>query len=107
MLEHSKRGILFSPQTTQNIMARLIKLPQRRGFDSVLELMSILHDLSTSRDVRILSDSSFNNSESFSYNSRRVENVMRYLNANFDKNVSLTEAGKNSCDDGSFLKPFF
>src|SRR6476661_8324163 len=67
MLEHSKRGILFSPQTTQTIMHRLIKLPQKRGFDSVLELLSILHDLSTSRDVRILSDSSFNNSESFSY----------------------------------------
>ena len=33
-------------------------------------------------------------SETFSYNSRRVENVMKYLNKNFDKNVSLTEAAK-------------
>jgi len=107
MLEHSKRGILFSPQTTQNIMHRLIKLPQKRGFDSVLELLSILHDLSTSRDVRILSDSSFNNSETFSYNSRRVENVMRYLNANFDKNVSLTEAAKIASMTEVSLSRFF
>jgi Transcriptional regulator containing an amidase domain and an AraC-type DNA-binding HTH domain len=88
-------------------MHRLIKLPQKRGFDSVLELLSILHDLSTSRDVRILSDSSFNNSESFSYNSRRVENVMRYLNANFDKNVSLTEAAKIAAMTEVSLSRFF
>ena len=94
MLEHSKRGILFSRQATEAIMPRLIKLAQRRGFDSVLELLSILHDLSGSRDMRTLSDASFSIGESFSYNSRRVENVMKYLNSNFDKNVSLGEAAR-------------
>jgi transcriptional regulator GlxA family with amidase domain len=88
-------------------MDRLIRLTQKRGFDSVLELMSILHDLSTSRDMRVLSDSSFNNSESFSYNSRRVENVMRYLNANFDKSVSLTEAAKIAAMTEVSLSRFF
>ena len=107
MFEHSKRGILFSKQTTQSTMPRLVKLAQKRGFDSVLELMSILHDLSTSRDVRILSDSSFSNSETFSYNSRRVENVMRYLNANFDKNVSLAEAAKIAAMTEVSLSRFF
>jgi len=107
MFEHSKRGILFSKQTTHSTMPRLVKLAQKRGFDSVLELMSILHDLSTSRDVRILSDSSFSNSETFSYNSRRVENVMRYLNANFDKNVSLAEAAKIAAMTEVSLSRFF
>ena len=107
MFEHSKRGILFSKQTTHSTMPRLVKLAQKRGFDSVLELMSILHDLSTSRDVRILSDSSFSNSEAFSYNSRRVENVMRYLNANFDKNVSLAEAAKIAAMTEVSLSRFF
>jgi len=94
MLEHSKRGILFSEKTTETIMPRLIKLSQRRGFDSVLELLSILHDLSASREMRILSDASFSNRETFSYNSRRIENIMTYMNTNFDKNVSLTDAAK-------------
>ena len=107
MFDHSKRGILFSKQTTHSTMPRLVKLAQKRGFDSVLELMSILHDLSTSRDVRILSDSSFSNSETFSYNSRRVENVMRYLNANFDKNVSLAEAAKIAAMTEVSLSRFF
>lgn len=94
MFERSLRGILFSAETTLQIMPRLIRLPQQQGFDSVLELMSILHDLSTSRNMRILSDSTFGNKETFSYNSRRIEKIMAYLNANFDKNISLGEAAK-------------
>ncbi len=94
MFERSLRGIMFSPETIQVIRPRLMELPQKHGFDSVLELMSILHDLSTSRNIRSLSDSSFSNMESLSYNSRRVEKVMEYLNRNFDKEVNLSEAAK-------------
>jgi AraC-like DNA-binding protein len=94
MFERSLRGILFSKQTTQSIMPRLVSIMQKQGFDSVLELMSILHNLSLSKDTRILSDASFNNTDSLSYNSWRIEKVMRYLNNNFDKYVSLGEAAK-------------
>lgn len=94
MFELSMKGILFSRETIEMIRPRIISLPQKRGFDSVLELMSILHDLSTSRNMRTLSDSSFSNTESISYNSRRVNIVMEYLNKNFDKNVSLNEAAR-------------
>jgi transcriptional regulator GlxA family with amidase domain len=44
--------------------------------------------------MHTLSDSSFTNAESISYNSRRVESIMAYLNKNFDKNITLTEAAK-------------
>jgi AraC-like DNA-binding protein len=107
MLEHSKRGILFSRQATEMIMPRLVRLPEKRGFDSVLELMSILHDLSTSRNMRILSDASFSNTETFSYNSRRIENVMKYLNSNFDKTVSLSEAARIAAMTEVSLSRFF
>jgi len=93
LFEKSKCGILFSAETAQNIGPRLIKLNKKHGFDSVLELMSILHDLSTSRNMRTLSDSTFSNAE-FSYNSRRVEKVMEYININFDKQISLAEVSR-------------
>lgn len=93
MFEKSKCGILFSKETAQVIGPRLVKLNKKHGFDSVLELMSILHDLSTSRNMRTLSDSTFSNAE-FSYNSRRVEKVMEYINFNFDKQVSLAEVAR-------------
>lgn len=93
MFEKSKRGILFSKTTTQQLSGRLKHLRNKQGFDSVLELMSILHDLSISRNMRILSDASFSNIQQ-TYNSRRIEKVMEYINRNFDKPVLLADAAK-------------
>ncbi len=92
MFEKSLHGVLFSRETTLNIMPRLISLTKKHGFDSVLELISILHDLSISRNIKILSDASFSSTESLSYGSRRVEKIMGYINQNFGKNISLSEA---------------
>lgn len=94
MFDRSLRGVLFSRETILAIMPRLFDLTQKHGFDSVLELMSILHDLSTSRNMRMLSDFSFQSSERVSYNSRRIETVMAYLNKNFEKDISLAEMAK-------------
>ncbi len=94
MLDYSLRGVLFSRETTTSIMPRIKVLAQKKGFDSVLELMSILHDLSTSPNTRILSGVTFNNIETSSYNSRRIDRIMEYLKTNFDKNISLKEAAK-------------
>jgi AraC-like DNA-binding protein len=94
MFEKSVRGILFSKETAQQLQDRMINLNQKHGFDSVLELMSILHDLSTSRNMRILSDSSFNGNDHFTYNSRRIEKAYEYMNNNFDKAITLSEVSK-------------
>jgi AraC-like DNA-binding protein len=93
LLQRSSRGVLFSQETSMAIRPRLMQLPQKHGFDSVLELMSILHDLSTSRNFRTLSDVSFN-IETLSYNSRRIEKIMAFLNDNFNENVTLADAAK-------------
>jgi AraC-like DNA-binding protein len=107
MFEKSLRGVLFSKETIVTIMPRLIALTKKHGFDSVLELMSLLHDLSTSRNIRILSDASFGSTEGLSYGSRRVEKIMEYLNHNFGKNISLSEAAHlASMTDISFSRFF-
>lgn len=93
MFDKAQRGILFSPDTIQRLLPRLLQLEQKNGFDSVLELLSILHDLSTSRNMRTLSDSSSDN-EQFNYNSRRIEKVFEYMNANYSRPISLTEVAK-------------
>jgi AraC-like DNA-binding protein len=93
MLERSARGILFSRQTIEQIKPRLMILNQKHGFDSVLELMSILHDLSISRNMHTLSDATFSNAE-LSYNSRRIERSIEYMNQNFQKSITLSEVAK-------------
>jgi AraC-like DNA-binding protein len=106
MLERSGRGILFSKQTIEQITPRLMSLNQKQGFDSVLELLSILHDLSVSRNMHSLSDATFNNVE-FSYNSRRIGKVIDYINQNFHKPISLSEVAKlTNMTDVSFSRFF-
>jgi AraC-like DNA-binding protein len=107
MLEKSLRGILFSKETTQQLAPRIIELNQKQGFDSVLELMSILHDLSISRNMRILSDASFNNTEQYTYNSRRIEKTLEYMNHNFDKPITLNEVARlANMSDAAFSRFF-
>ncbi len=93
MFDRSKRGLLFSADTARMMTPRIEALTQIRGFDSVLELMSILHDLSIARNTRVLSDSTFNFSE-VSFNSRRVEKAYEYMNLHFDKPMGLTDVAK-------------
>ena len=93
MFDKAQRGILFSPETIERLRPRLLQLEQKNGFDSVLELLSILHDLSTSRNMRTLSDSSSDN-EQLNYNSRRIEKVFEYMNTNYSRPITLTEVAK-------------
>jgi len=93
MLERSQRGVVFSPETIQALKGRIIGLAQKSGFDSVLELMSVLHDLSISRNMRTVSDASFSN-EKLYYNSRRIEKVFEHMNLNYHKQVTLAEVAK-------------
>jgi len=94
MFERSRKGISFPKETIQSIYKRVISLSRLNGFDSVIELISILHDLSLSRNIRTLADASFNNETPFSYNSRRIEKVFEYINENYSKPISLKDAAK-------------
>lgn len=90
MFEKAQQGILFTSQTTMLVGNRIKELTSKQGFLSLLELMSILHLLSTSNDMQLLSGSSFSNINK-TYNSRRVEKVIDYLNQHFDKSITLAD----------------
>jgi Transcriptional regulator containing an amidase domain and an AraC-type DNA-binding HTH domain len=106
MLEKSAKGILFSRQTIMQIRPRLTILSQKQGFDSVLELLSILHDLSISRNMHTLSDVTFNNAE-LSYNSRRIEKAIEYMHQGFQKQITLSEVARlTNMTDASFSRFF-
>jgi len=106
MLEKSSRGILFSKQTTEHIAPRLFNLQKKQGFDSVLELLSIMHELSISSNKHTLSAATFNNVK-LSHNSRRIEKAYQYMNQNFDKQITLAEVSRlNNMTAVSFSRFF-
>jgi AraC-like DNA-binding protein len=94
MLEQSSKGILFSKDSIQTITERIVTLNQKSGFDSVMALINILHDLSTSRNFRTLSEASFNSEVQSNYNSRRIEKAFEYMNKNYDKPITLKDMSK-------------
>lgn len=94
MFELSGKGILFSRETIQLIYPRILALIQKSGFDSVIGLINILHDLSTSREIRILSEGIFNSETQVNFNSRRIEKAFEYMNKNYDKQITLKEISK-------------
>jgi len=104
MFEQAKRGVLFARETIEQLAPRLQNLGTQSGFASMLELMSILHELSISRGNKMLSDASFTK-EDFNYNSRRIEKVFEYMNAHFSVQVTLTEVAKIAgMPDASFSR---
>lgn len=93
MLERSSRGISFSPEAINLIKPRLLGLSQTSGFSSIMELMSILNDLSVSRNMRTLTTISFAN-EKITYDSNRIEKAFDYMKNNYDKDISLEDISK-------------
>ena len=93
LFDRAQRGISFPKETIEKILPRIKSLDQKGGFASVLELMSILHELSISSDIKTLSDATFINTQ-FSYNSRRIEKAFQYMKHNYDRGVTLGEVAK-------------
>ncbi len=107
MLDNSLRGLLFTYETASLLSSKILRLSKKDGFESVYELMSILHELSISRYTRTLSNSSFNNTDQICYNSRRIEKVMEHLNENFQKPITLSEVASITNMAESAFSRFF
>ncbi len=106
MFNNAQRGIQFPKETIMNTAERIINLKQKTLFDAVLELLSILHILSSSPDTKLLSDPGFLD-EQFSYKSRRVERVFDFLSKNYQKNITLDEAANLANMPAASFSRFF
>jgi len=104
LLQRAVQGILFSAETSLHLGARLEALTVKKGFDSVLELMSILHDLSVSPDMQVLS-SATPVEGGLDLKSRRLEKVFDFIRHNYDRDISLGDvAGLVNMPEGSFSR---
>ncbi|GAA4918561.1 AraC family transcriptional regulator [Mucilaginibacter defluvii] len=93
MIDASKKGVMFSRKTIEHIAPRILALNKQAGFDSILELFAIFNELSLARDYKTLSDATFLHKQD-NYNSRRIERVFEYMNANFSKQITLDDVSK-------------
>lgn len=92
MFDRSVHGILFSEKVSLDILDRIINISKLDSMDYFLELTSILHDLANSRNQRLLSNYTTNR-DSFE-NSDKIKKIYEYVQENFDKKITLTEASE-------------
>jgi AraC-like DNA-binding protein len=88
--EKSKRGILFSKDTIESVRERIIKLSEAEGFDSFLIFISILYDLSVSRNQTLLASMGYIGQ--FDTNqSQRVSKVIAYIQGNLQNDIKINQ----------------
>ena len=94
LFEQSLKGILFSTETIRRLAPRFRALENQSGFDSVIELMSILNELAKDEGARCLSGDKIYNADYIYMDSVRMEKLIDFMNANFDRPVRLAEAAE-------------
>lgn len=92
LFEESLKGVLFSKETIQRIAPRIKELEHKTGFDSVVELMNILNELSITPGHRCLSGEKIYTADYIFMDSVRMEKLIEFMNANFSRPVRLAEA---------------
>ncbi len=90
LLKLSLRGISIKGKTLNAIKEMLLKLPKLKGFDGVLQLLSILNYLSKSNDIELLTSPSYTNSLKEG-DTNRMNKVYSYVMQNFKQKISITE----------------
>ena len=108
LLERSKRGIIFNGNCFNNIRQKLLMLSQTRGFNTSLEFFSILNDLATAEEQRLISSSSYDSSLLMrDSRSRRIEKICKYIEDNFSREITLIEIAELVNMSESAVSHFF
>lgn len=93
MFAKAAYGVVFPRDVIERVKGKIYDLAtEKEGFFSVLKFFELLHELSQGKGLRVLSSRSFHK-ENQRFDSRRVEKVVRFLMANYTRNVTLQEAG--------------
>lgn len=93
MFENSQRGILFSRETACRLADRIINLSRYSGFESAMELFSLLYDLSISKNNIMMSDPGYL-CDGGGSQSEKIERIFSYLNNNYYRDISLKDIAK-------------
>lgn len=88
MLTRSSRGIAFGSKTLERVTPLMKGLLGKKNFDGILQLLSILHMLSTAEDYTLLANPGYSNSLSES-DTERMNKVHAYVMKHFREQVTL------------------
>ena len=90
LLTSSDKGIVFSDDDKKIVIPMLLSLAEKKGFDTVLDFMNILHILSKSVNKRLLCSPNFTQNH-YEIKNRRVKIVHQYIQKNYSRKITIPE----------------
>lgn len=92
LLERSKFGLNFGPQTVEKVAAKIKDLEHLTGIKRLLELIAVLAILSESEDTQELTTNSM--SLQNEVDSARINGVLSFIVQNYQQEIQLSEVAK-------------
>ncbi|MBT3208176.1 MAG: helix-turn-helix transcriptional regulator [Bacteroidetes bacterium] len=102
LFERAKRGVMYKSETLKEIGSKIQNLLSCEGFDRLLLLLQILHELASAEDYTLLNADGFA-FETSPQDSAKIDIIFRYINQNFEKQIPLAEIA----DEASMTVPAF
>lgn len=103
LLERSYRGVAFSEETIRLLQPRFENLANLNGMDALMELISLLFDLATSRNQQMLSSTASKKDDFF--NSEKIKVVYEFVQKNYMRKIKVEEvAGLLNMTEVSFSR---
>lgn len=107
LLIDSQQGLLFSKETAEVIKDKIIKLTQLQGFESLLEFFSLLSELADANYTSMVSNHYDGSEYTMTEKSRRINQVIQYMQQNFMHEVSLSHVAELVGMSASAFSHFF
>ncbi|MGC6285667.1 MAG: AraC family transcriptional regulator [Polaribacter sp.] len=90
LFERAKKGIRFNTGIKKKLGPKIQKLVELEGFEKMISLLEILHELALTDDYTLLNVNGLA-IETESRSRDRIEKIYRYINTNFSEPISLEE----------------
>lgn len=90
LLGRAKKGITFELETKKLVGPKVQKLVEYDGFERIILLLEILHDLSLSEEYTLLNVDGYA-LETTLQDSNKIDVIFKHINTNFERPISLEE----------------
>ncbi|WP_299676599.1 AraC family transcriptional regulator [uncultured Tenacibaculum sp.] len=105
MFEQSKYGISFGNNVSHKLHQELMNFKKLSSTEQSIRLLSILNDLSLTKDKEILSSTDMR--QYTSENSDKIDTVLKYISDNYANNISLEDVSNIACMTTNSFCRFF
>lgn len=108
LLELSKRGIKYDLETSLRFKEKCLALTELKSLNKLSSLINILQDLSelTKSDYQLLCKQPYSG-ELNPINSERINSVYRYIENNYEKDISLADVAEEVYMSPGYFSRFF